>query len=1083
MKLTNDCKEQKVSFLGKRTDRNLVNELTDDNGALYKPKQRVISQAITRLGQNGSSDNINFLFSVAENLNYGLKKDSELSSFIDKKSNITNVIKKQNNDWEGQLKEALTSAISKNNTPEAKEFKEKYDAMFPKETEAKASNHISNAQIPTKILKQRELISLRNDILKSDVLDTVPESFNEEQKNDFRMDKKSLNRNLDYFVASSEVPMGEKIECLKILKHITTPEYKLNPQLKDYKVKVLSEIVDDIVVENPNQKRLTTKDISQRTHGMCAAISISRKAMPHEHKLAFVSTIAAELDENDDIEVYDVTSPNLAEKSRVKKADIDFKQSNREGYRITDAAVTNWMHIGDTYGDGTRHFKWFKPFDKENYGMFRDTHLSNDLEGANKPKQDTLRALTKLWEKGSEIKQIKKDYVVAVSERKSVDENLLATSKVTHENTIDIIKGISGVSDDKARQVAKNILNDEYLNKTRKPFVKQYTDEENLQNAKDILTTELGVEDSPKLNDAANKYIENYMALGNAKADKYNNAKKSDKYSTENLQKIFDYAAYTRVKTEFQLEVPEELDKKAKEFGVNPTGDPNVDFKEVKAKVLEKMENRELIMKRKDLDEIKENIYDKVNLERKSMQRNDRVAEKAAHKMKICTPRQEEMLKNVEKTFSQSNKQVEKEYLQYREELAPELEKNYADSKYGGNFWALEDGKSGLNGEQQIRIIEQMSGKEHHSEKNATRAMDKIANASGGSILSSSVSDTDAAFHAQYVYDVHSKDSRNPETDEPEEQRVLYTDNSWGSSEKRTSVNPQMGRTYWTDAEGNQRTDYGRNLGGEFGDKGGFGYKKGFFLDDNYTIGVTEDDMLSGNLTLKQKAGKKEKEIKMPMFSEIILRGNDAEKTDFETFKVQELLFSVLNQKSVRDINALANTIKTGNSEDIAYLSKDLKNVILPNIPEYLNKSDEELTKSLHEDVNKVVVEYPTNIFKPEKDENISRPDKFEDTVVEKLTATLKEAKKSSQDSTVVQCVAANQFSRVIDDEIDSKTTPIFKPKYNEFESVKDKYKMESKDTFDKLKDYKVDPEAPSGNAGYYYPQQKTITFGLNLSF
>ncbi|HVW61361.1 MAG TPA: TonB-dependent receptor [Puia sp.] len=37
--------------------------------------------------------------------------------------------------------------------------------------------------------------------------------------------------------------------------------------------------------------------------------------------------------------------------------------------------------------------------------------------------------------------------------------------------------------------------------------------------------------------------------------------------------------------------------------------------------------------------------------------------------------------------------------------------------------------------------------------------------------------------------------------------------------------------------------------------------------------------------------------------------------------------------------------------------------------------------------------------------------------------------------------------------------------------------------TFNKLKDYDVDPEAPSGNAGYYYPQQRTITFGLNLSF
>jgi TonB-linked SusC/RagA family outer membrane protein len=37
--------------------------------------------------------------------------------------------------------------------------------------------------------------------------------------------------------------------------------------------------------------------------------------------------------------------------------------------------------------------------------------------------------------------------------------------------------------------------------------------------------------------------------------------------------------------------------------------------------------------------------------------------------------------------------------------------------------------------------------------------------------------------------------------------------------------------------------------------------------------------------------------------------------------------------------------------------------------------------------------------------------------------------------------------------------------------------------TYDKLKKYGTDPEAPSGNAGYYYPQQKTITFGVNISF
>jgi hypothetical protein len=37
--------------------------------------------------------------------------------------------------------------------------------------------------------------------------------------------------------------------------------------------------------------------------------------------------------------------------------------------------------------------------------------------------------------------------------------------------------------------------------------------------------------------------------------------------------------------------------------------------------------------------------------------------------------------------------------------------------------------------------------------------------------------------------------------------------------------------------------------------------------------------------------------------------------------------------------------------------------------------------------------------------------------------------------------------------------------------------------TFSGLKKYHVDPEAPSGAAGYYYPQMYTLTFGLNVSF
>jgi len=63
---------------------------------------------------------------------------------------------------------------------------------------------------------------------------------------------------------------------------------------------------------------------------------------------------------------------------------------------------------------------------------------------------------------------------------------------------------------------------------------------------------------------------------------------------------------------------------------------------------------------------------------------------------------------------------------------------------------------------------------------------------------------------------------------------------------------------------------------------------------------------------------------------------------------------------------------------------------------------------------------------------------------------------------------------------------------YNVPKSVIDRYNLQQLRiyfagtnllTYNKLKKFDVDPEAPSGNAGYYYPQQRTITLGVNLSF
>lgn len=1053
--------QKKLSFSGQRTDKNLVNELTKDGGALFKPKQHAISDAIVRLSLDGSNENIEFLFSVAENLNYGMKKDSEISSFINNNSYVTNVPKKMNNDWEEKLKNAIFSAIQKNKTPQASEYKEKYDSMFGDENKAGLAKSVVNSPVAAQIQRQKELISLRNDILKSDVVENVPEGFNEKQTVDFNKDKRMLLKNIDYFVASSEISLGEKLECLKILKHMTTDEYKINPQLKDYKLKAISEILTDIVTESPNQTKLLTKEIAQGKYGRCAGFAGTRKYLAHEHKLAFVSTVAAELDDQSDIEIFDVTSKDFSEKVRIKKADINYKQFLDEDSRITDSAVDNWMKNGDNYGDGTKGYAWYKGYDREHYGVLKDAHYNNDLEGDLKAKQYSIRALIRLDAKGKEIEKMKQDYKNAVSEKGSVNEYFVSTSNKTFYATKEILKAVGVNSDSEAKEIARKMLDDKYLHSVNKPFISQHSDKEALDNAKAVIAELVGCKTNPNLDRVAQKYINYYSELASAKAAKFDNEKKLNIHSTENLQKLFDYAAYTRVKVEFDLELSEKREEYAKKFNVSMFASEE----ETKAQILKKMENQGLILKRKDLDEMWDKIAEKINNEKRFMHYGDRRTEKAAHKVSqnhsIATPAQLEMLKKVDRNFEQTFKELKKEYKYETEHLPAELEKQYEEYKYGGRPWVGEEGHSGLNRSQQLRNAEALTGQAHYAEENVSEAFDYIEKGKSGGVLSSSVCDNEAAFHAQYIYDVDAKDTKtikdpqicknkNQEV-KKDIQRVLYTDNSWGGSEKRAFSNKGQGKTFWKDGEGNLRTDYGRNLGSEFGDKGGFGYRQGFFLDENYTIGVTEDDMTTGKVVFKNKSsGGKEKEIEMPLFSDIILKGKKSVDSDFDALLFRDNLFAVISQRSARDVNNLVSEIRTGNYEDIFNLSTELTQHIATRIYSYTEKKDSEIKPALLEDINVILAATPSRIFK--KDENgVVRIDKFAEKLTNSLYQIVLDAKNSDEDKVKVECMASNAAAQVIDEIVEAKTTPIRVPNYNALESIRSSFSTDYENFIKKI--------------------------------
>ena len=70
-----------------------------------------------------------------------------------------------------------------------------------------------------------------------------------------------------------------------MMKHFLSDDYEIHPQLKDYKLQAFSEMVNDLIIQRPDEEAYTIKDVSQKQTGMCAAISIARKTIAYEDKV------------------------------------------------------------------------------------------------------------------------------------------------------------------------------------------------------------------------------------------------------------------------------------------------------------------------------------------------------------------------------------------------------------------------------------------------------------------------------------------------------------------------------------------------------------------------------------------------------------------------------------------------------------------------------------------------------------------------------------------------------------------------------------------------------------------------------
>lgn len=523
-----------LSFKGKREDRKSVEQLKKDNAYdLNVINQRNISKAIDNLSKVPGEDNVKFLLDVSENLKYGTNID---------------LGKQPYHDWRVKLNDAAKKSLALSDAQTQKRLSPKLDAI------SSSKKDLSEEEV--------EILNLRKSIL-----DKVDKNQLENIKND---NIKELNRNIDYFIISSEIPISQKLYIMKRLDYFMSPEYKINEQLKDKKTQALAEMFNDMVVNTPESKIPNIKSVNQKTHGMCAAISICRKDLAYEDKANYVDMILSELDDSPYMQVYDITKLGSHTKVPIQKADIDYNYALSQGFRIIDTSALNWMNVANTAGATNEFVGLYKAFDKNNFDTFQDSHLTIDVEDRSLvDKQDWYRTLSKAKNAIGEYKRTKLKQQYKKNEiYSSREENIQRQIKYNAILT-DKIKGISPeISKDKVVKLYTLLINQEIPNSealakvedSKKAFTYLPNEPEQIKvkKIKDLLKSNLSGIDNINLDDEKAKEI--LVLAEELRAMQY---KQKTSYAGRNILKaqlLYDAAAAYRTQQIYQLYIPEQLD-------------------------------------------------------------------------------------------------------------------------------------------------------------------------------------------------------------------------------------------------------------------------------------------------------------------------------------------------------------------------------------------------------------------------------------------------------------------------------------------------------------------------------------------
>lgn len=427
-----------TAFKGIREDRNTASQLKQDNKySLTDNNQKRISKAIENLGTNSGENNIRFLIDLGENLKYGSNIPSDA---------------KPNNDWKLKIKNAIYNSLSISNPILKEKYSAKINDVFSKNQKLSPD--------------ETEILKLKNELLKNIDFKQLEHQENKNIKN--------IEKNLDAFIVSSEVPTTQKKYILNRFNYFLSPEYHINPQLEDKKTIVLAEMLNDIVINSHTSNIPNTKAINQKNHGMCAAISIVRKLMSYEYKTDYVDTILSELDDSPNIMVYDLAHLGENKKIPVNKAYIDFNDALDKGFRIIDASTTQWMNIADMSGIDNKSELNYIAFDPAHFGTFADSHYQVPFDNEFDSKQSYYQTLLKAKENIDRAKALtieKNINYVNSSARFNNDVNLI--SDLHNEIYSKVKKILPAASQSEIHSITSNLLK---LEKTYSIQIKKMQD-------------------------------------------------------------------------------------------------------------------------------------------------------------------------------------------------------------------------------------------------------------------------------------------------------------------------------------------------------------------------------------------------------------------------------------------------------------------------------------------------------------------------------------------------------------------------------------------------------------------------------